>query len=156
VRGRLIFPVIAELRPFSGAVVEDPDFKEPMRQAVGDDDGAGQALATCGPSISLPCQVEPDEVAALNMQPNGDTPRSHVHLVFHQGDLAGKPAPKVRDRLMCLRSKRGAVLADFGAAGGLIAVEARPLSFGLSRGNSVANLLRVTFRDRSQGVRRGA
>ncbi len=153
--GRLIFPVMAEIAPFVGAADEDPDFKEPVRRS---DclDGPGQAASSEGASYRLPCQVEADEVDALNMQPHGDAPRSLVHLVFHHRDLRNGSTPKVRDRLIALWSKRGAVLMQFAASPGVYATEARPLSFGLSRSNAVANHLRVTFRDRSTTVRRGA
>jgi hypothetical protein len=150
--GRLISPVLAHLAPFVGASAEDPDFKEPRRFG---NEGPGVPACTEGAPLRLPCQVEPDEVEALRMEANGETPRSRLHLVFHRRDIRRLGvAPKVRDRLVALTTLRGEPITEFPNPPGLFATEARPLSFGLSRTCATANLLRVTFEDRPQGARR--
>lgn len=154
-RGRLISSVLAEIQPFVTTVAQDPDFKEPCL-VHSSDDAAGQTPPTAGEPFRLPCQVEPDEMGALNMLANGDAPRTKLNLIFHARDIrAANAMPKRRDRLLALYSKRGELLLDASASAPLHAVEVRPISFGLGR-NCVANLLRVTFRERAQGVRRGA
>ena len=150
--GRLIFPVLAELCPFEEAL-EDPDFKEPVRIQK-EADGPGTRAKSTGAPYRLPCQVEPEEYAALNMQANGDAPRTQMHLIFHVRSLRGARPPQVRDRLAGLYTLRGSPLTASEATPELYATEVRPLSYGLNRGASEANLLRVTFRDRSEGVRR--
>lgn len=151
-RGRLIFPVLAEICPFVPAL-EDPEFKEPMRHAAGID-GPSVSSITDGAAWRVPCQVEPMETEALDMHANGNAPRTQMALIFHQIDLARARTPKVGDRLSGLFSLHGHSLHRYANPPGLFAVEARPLSYGLGRGVSEANLLRVLFVDRSQAVRR--
>lgn len=154
-RGGLIFPVWAEIAPFTGAVAEDPDFHEPTRLET--PDGLGQAAPTHGPSYRLPCQVEMDAGGATNMQPNGDAPRHLMHLVFLQSDLTKFGiAPKPRDFLLAIYSRQGELLQSYQDGPQLMATEAKPLGFGLFRGRTKLNLLRVTFQDRNRGVRRAA
>ena len=150
--GRLISPVLAHLAPFVPAAAEDPDFREPRRVGT---EGPGVPAGTEGPMITLPCQVEPDEVEAMHLAANGNAPRTRLHLVFHRRDMqrAGV-TPQVRDRLVALTTLRGAPIRAFASPPGLFAIEARPLSFGLSRRSAAANLLRVTFQERSQAAGR--
>jgi hypothetical protein len=146
-RGGLIFPVMAEILPFVGSEDVDTDFKEPLRS--GDHEGA------YGKSYLVACQVEPDVADAIAMQPNGDDPANRLHLVFnHPNRGKAGPAPQPRDRLLALRSMRGELLQDFESCESLYACEVVPLSFGLFRGRSKVNLLRVAFQSRSHAVRR--
>ena len=97
-RGRLIFPFIAELHRLdtqamalgdAGAGVPpgyDDDFKEPILVDT-DDDGVGEPFRREHPPVRVPCQVEPEAFEALRMATSGNTPRSSFDLIFHFRDL---------------------------------------------------------------------
>ena len=99
-RGRLIFPFLAELRRLDTAAMAstdpdgagpltggfDPDFKEPVL-VDRDGDGIAERERTELPAIRVPCQVEPKVFEDLRMLASGDSPRSDISLVFHFKDL---------------------------------------------------------------------
>ena len=69
-RGRLIFPFIAELCRFTGTHDEDPDFKEPLR-VDRDNDGLGTPPKLEASALRIPCQVDSDVLEAVRMSPTG-------------------------------------------------------------------------------------
>ncbi len=143
--GGIIFPVMAEIRPFVGALQVDADFKEPVRSA---EDGHGKPYLVV-------CQVEPKIDDAMSMQPNGDDPVCRVALILNRStNGANLHTPKPRDRLVALYSMGGKLLQDFRMYNGLYATEAVPIALGEFRGRSKGNLLRVAFQSRSHAVRR--
>lgn len=160
-RGRLVFPVIAELRRLDAAAMTaaspavDPDFDEPHRAAPG-------ALVRVElPPLRLPCQVESGLERALAPSAAGDVPRFRIALVFHFRDLeradlveplTGVARLAVGDRLAALYDQQGALVEMFPNPPGYFATAATPLSYGLGA-NPRANLLLVEFADRPQGLR---
>ena len=99
-RGRLIFPFLAELHRLDTAAMAtvdpdgvgaltggyDPDFKEPVLVDA-DDDGVAEPFRREHPPVRVFCQVEPEAFEALRMATSGNTPRSSFDLVFHFRDL---------------------------------------------------------------------
>ena len=99
-RGRLIFPFLAELYrldtqatatedpdgpgPLQGGY--DPDFKESVLVDL-DGDGIGAPIRKEHPPVHIPCQVEPQVFDELRMFASGNTPRSSIDLVFHFKNL---------------------------------------------------------------------
>jgi hypothetical protein len=177
-RGRLIFPFLAELvRLDTRATAEtdpdgagpldrgyDPDFKESVLVDT-NDDGVGERVRLEHPPVRLPCQVEPDAFDALRMLAAGNTPRSRIELVFHFTDLereglvdAGTGDALVRpgDRLAALYDTAGALVQAVRTPPGLYATEARPIGFGLDLAHPQRNLLLVSFGDRPLGTARAA
>jgi hypothetical protein len=161
-RGRLIFPLVAELRRLDDAAMAatatatvDPDFDEPRRTA------AGVPVRVELPPLRLPCQVEPDREHALAPSAAGDVPRFRIALVFHFRDLeradlieplTGVPRLAAGDRLAALYDRTDALVEMFPNPPGYFATAATPLSYGLGA-RPRPNLLLVTFVDRPQGLR---
>ena len=61
-RGRLIFPFIAELHRLDTQAMApdyDEDFKEPIPVDT-DDDGVGEPFRREHPPVRVPCQVDPE------------------------------------------------------------------------------------------------
>jgi hypothetical protein len=177
-RGRLIFPFLAELcrldteatavvdpdggGPLSGGY--DPDFREPVL-VDGDGDGLGLSARREHPPVRLPCQVEAKVFDALQMAATGNTPDSTIELLFHFRDLehrglvdaeSGQPLIHPGDRLAGLYDAAGSLVFTVTNPPGLFVREARPLGFGLGRSRPQRNLLLVTLEDRQQAARRFA
>ena len=171
-RGRLIFPFLAELHRLDTTAMAtvdpdgagpltsgyDEDFKEPVLVDA-DDDGVAEFLRCEYPPIRVPCQVEPDVVEALRMAPSGNAPRTAMDLVFHFRDLeklglvdaqSGEVFIRPGDRLGALYDVEGQLVQAVRTPPGLYVTEARPSGFGLHRRRPRRNLLVVTFRDRPQ------
>ena len=169
-RGRLIFPFLAELHRLdtrgtaeadpdgAGPLVAgyDPDFKESVL-VDGDDDGVGERLRAEHPAVRLPCQVEPEAFDALRMFAAGNSPKSRFELVFHFADLereglvdtaTGDALVRPGDRLGGLYDRAGELVQAIRTPPGLYATEARPIGFGLNLARPRRNLLLVTFGDR--------
>lgn len=82
-RGRLIFPFLAELHRLDTAAMAGPgpgphasgydaDFREPVLEDS--DDGLAEAFRREFPPVRVPCQVEPDAFESLRMTPSGNSP----------------------------------------------------------------------------------
>ena len=164
-RGRLIFPFLAELcRLDTDAMATeapgyDVDFKEPALLDT-DGDGAGETYRREHPPVRVPCQVEPQTIEALRMTPAGNTPQSSLDLVFHFKDLerlglidalTGEPLIRPSDRLSGLFDTEGNLVWAVRTPPGLYVTEARPAGFGLFRRRPRRNLLIVSFNDRPSG-----
>jgi len=70
-RGRLIFPFLAELHRLDTEAMApdyDPDFKEPVLIDA-DDDGVAEPFRREHPPVRVPCQVEPEAEAYCTLQP---------------------------------------------------------------------------------------
>lgn len=162
-RGRLIFPFLAELyRLDPGAMAGQPpgyddDFKEPAL-LDSDGDGVGNAFRRERPPVRLPCQVETETIEAMRMMPSGNAPQSRLELVFHFGDLerqglvdmaSGEALLRPGDRLGGLFDTDGELVWAVRTPPGLYVTEARPTGFGLSRRRPRRNLLVVSFSERS-------
>jgi hypothetical protein len=177
-RGRLIFPFLAELcrldsqatgnadpdgeGPLSGGY--DPDFQEPVL-VDSDDDGLGLSTRREHPPVRLPCQVEAKVFDELQMAAAGNTPDTTIELLFHFRDLehqglvdqeSGQALIHPGDRLAGLYDAAGTLVFTVTNPPGLFVREARPLGFGLGRSRPQRNLLLVTFEDRRQAARRFA
>jgi hypothetical protein len=169
-RGRLIFPFLAELHRLDTAAMAgvdpdgaglltggyDPDFKEPVLVDT-DDDGVAEPFRREHPPVRVPCQVEPEAFEALRMAASGNTPRSSFDLVFHFRDLerlglvdaaTGDALIRPSDRLGALYAQGGQLVQAVRTPPGLYVTEARPIGFGLYRRRPSRNLLLVSFQDR--------
>ena len=168
-RGRLIFPFLAELhRLDTRAMAEgvpslgvppayDDDFKEPILVDT-NDDGVGEAFRREIVAVRVPCQVEPEAFESLRMTPSGNAPRSSLELVFHFRDLerlglvdaaSGDALVRPSDRLGALYDLDGNLVQAVRTPPGLYVTEARPIGFGLARRRPQRNLLLVSFHDRA-------
>ena len=177
-RGRLIFPFLAELHRLDTAGTAttdpdgagpltsgyDPDFKEPVGVDT-DDDGVGEPVRIEHPAVRVPCQVEPKTFEELRMFAAGNSPRSRVELVFHFRDLeqlglvdapTGDALVRPGDRLGALYDKAGALVQAIRKPPGLYVSEARPIGFGLHHQRPSRNLLLVAFEDRQLAAGRAA
>jgi hypothetical protein len=168
-RGKLIFPFLAELHrldtvamagpgPGSHASGYDADFREPVLMDA-DDDGLAEAFRREFSPVRVPCQVEPDAFESLRMTSSGNSPRTSFELVFHFRDLerlglvdaaTGDALIRPSDRLGALYDVTGALVQAVRTPPGLYVTEARPTGFGLHRRRPRRNLLLVTFNDRPQ------
>ena len=177
-RGRLIFPFLAELfrldthamatldpdgpGPLEGGY--DPDFKEPVL-VDRDDDGIGERVRQEFPPVRVPCQVEPEVFEDLRMFASGNAPRSRINLVFHFKDLerfelvdeaSGDALIRTGDRLGAIHDIAGDLVQAIRTPPGLYVTEARPIGFGLNLAQPRRNLLLVSFEDRQPAAGRGA
>jgi hypothetical protein len=163
-RGRLIFPFLAELHRLdrAGTSQLDPDFKESVAVDT-DDDGIGDRARGEHPPVRVPCQVEAKTFEELRMFASGNSPRSRVELTFHFGDLErlGLVHAATGDALICPGDRLGALLDRTGrlvqtvrTPPGLYVTEARPIGFGLHRSRPRRNLLLVAFEDRQLAIGR--
>ncbi len=167
-RGRLIFPFLAELHRLDTAAMArgdassglgpgyDDDFKEPILVDA-DDDGVAEPFRREHAAVRIPCQVEPEAFEALRMATSGNTPRSSMDLVFHFRDLerlglvdtaTGDALIRPSDRLGALYAADGQLVQAVRTPPGLYVTEARPIGFGLNRRRPSRNLLLVSFQDR--------
>jgi len=176
VRGRLIFPFLAELHrldtlttatedpdgagPLEGGY--DPDFKESVLVDT-NDDGIGERIRREHPPVRVSCQVEPDSFDRLRMFASGNAPRSNIDLLFHYKNLermslvdpgTGDALIRPGDRLAALYDKAEALVQTVRTPPGLYVTEARPMGFGLNRARPRRNLLLVSFSDRQPAARR--
>ena len=177
-RGRLIFPFLAELRRLDTAAMAstdpdgagpltggfDPDFKEPVL-VDRDGDGVAERERTELPAIRVPCQVDPKVFENLRMLASGDSPRSDISLVFHFKDLermglvdgdTGDALLRPGDRLGALYDKAGELVQEVRTPPGLYVSEARPIGFGRNMARPRRNLLLVAFEDRKPAAGRSA
>ena len=177
-RGRLIFPFLAELFRLDTAAMAavdpdgpgpleggyDPDFKEPV-VVDQDDDGIGERVRQEHPPVRVPCQVDTKVFEELRMFASGNAPRSRIDLVFHFKDLermglvdgdTGDPLLRPGDRLGALYDKAGQLVQEVRTPPGLYVTEARPIGFGLNMARPRRNLLLVAFEDRQPAAGRAA
>ena len=177
-RGRLVFPFLAELSrldthamatvdPDGAGPLEagyDPDFKEPVL-VDRDDDGIGERVRAEHPPVRVPCQVDTKVFEELRMFASGNAPRSRLDLVFHFKDLerlglvdpgTGDALVRPGDRLGALYDKAGELVQAVRTPPGLYVTEARPSGFGLNMARPRRNLLIATFEDRQPAARRAA
>ncbi|MEO1339309.1 MAG: hypothetical protein AAFV29_26960 [Myxococcota bacterium] len=166
-RGRLIFPFIAEVfRLDAEAMAQsrgyDLDFKEPIGIDT-NNDGIGELVRREHPPVRLPCQVEPKTFEEQRVLAAGHSPRARIELIFHFRDLerralididTGAPLIRPIDRLGALYDKSGNLVQHVRTPPGLYMTEVRPMGFGLNRAHSQRNLLFVVFEDRQQAARR--
>jgi hypothetical protein len=168
-RGRLIFAFLAELHRLDTLATAttppgyDEDFKEPALVDTGD--AIGERIRREYPPVLLPCQVESETFEALQEFASGNSPRSHVRLVFHFLHLeraslvdaaTGDALVRVGDRLGAIFDSAGELVQRVRTPPGLYVTEARPTGFGLSMRRPRRNLLLVTFDDRVTAAPRGA
>ena len=169
-RGRLIFPFLAELRRLDTAAMAagdpdgpgplasgfDLDFKEPAL-VDRNGDGVAERERVELPPIRVPCQVEPKVFEDLRLLTSGDSPRSDLSLVFHFRDLerlglvdaaTGDALIRPNDRLAGLYDLGGLLVQAIRTPPGLFVTQAQPRGFGLGRGRPHRNLLLVTFEAR--------
>jgi hypothetical protein len=172
-RGRLLQMFIAELAQLDTAATgTDPDGAGPLTSGYDADFqetvllprpvGTGRDSRREKPPLHLPCQIEVQSFAALNELATGNSPRSHVVLVFHFRDLerqglvdpsTGDALLRVGDRLVAIRDRRTAeIVQTVRTPPGLYLTEPQP-EFGLG---GWRNLLIATFNERALGGQGGA
>jgi hypothetical protein len=150
-RGRLIFPFIAELHRLDTQAMAPVDYDAPpaattttsrSRSSSTPTTMASGALSSRAPPVRVPCQVEPEAFEALRMATSGNTPRSSFDLVFHFRDLerlglvdaaSGDALIRPSDRLGALYARDGQLVQAVRTPPGLYVTEARPIGFGLHR-----------------------
>lgn len=167
-RGRLIFAFLAELYRLDTLATAttppgyDADFKEPALLDTGD--ALGARVRGELPPVLVPCQVDSDAFDALQMFAAGNSPRSHLRLVFHFAHLerAGLVDPatgtaliRVGDRLGAIFDSAGELVQSVRTPPGLYVTEARPIGFGLFLPRPRRNLLLVSFDERDTAAPRG-
>jgi hypothetical protein len=164
-RGRLIFPLFADVRRVDrdamvlGAPDVDPDFHEPRILAAEPDDvGVRARRELLG--VRVPCQVEPESFEALSMVGAGNEPQSRVQLVLHFRDLEERGLVEpATGRALVLPGDR--VTGFYDGAGALVqqanlyVTEARPTGFGFGLLRPRRNLLLVVLEARAASVRGG-
>jgi hypothetical protein len=172
-RGRLLQPFLAELAQLDAATTAaDPDGAGPLTSGYDADfqetvllstaAGPGRDVRREKPPLHLPCQVEMQSFEALAELASGNSPRSHVVLVFHFRDLerldlvdrdTGNALLRVGDRLVAIRDRRtGELVQAVRTPPGLYLTEPQP-EFGLG---GRRNLLIATFAERALGGPGGA
>lgn len=170
-RGRLIFPFLAEIKQLDTTATDaapgpgpdppsgyDTDFRETVKVAQpGEQVGADARKEK--DAIRVKCQVAPESHDALQQFQSGAVPSSEINLTFHYRDLeraglvdsaTGEALLRANDRLVAIRDLRGELVQAIRTPPGLYALEIRPVSYGLGRKR---NLLMVRFEDREQGTR---
>lgn len=168
-RGRLIFPIIAEIFQIksrdgnlfqNGSKGFDDDFREPSLLDANVDGLAEHTRLEAAP-LYLPCQVEIVTSEQERGTALGSANRSELTLVFHVRDLeqqnlvdpnSGEIWLHIGDRLARLQDGRGNWTAC--TAHGLFATELKRTSYGLGQGQPSANLLLIKFQDRQPVVGR--
>lgn len=167
-RGRLINPLAAELAQLdTAATAADPDGPGPLTSGYDADFHETVLVPSAGergrdarrekPVIRVPCQIEVQAFDALTELATGNSPRSHLVLVFHFADLeqlglvdpaTGDALLRVGDRLVAIRDLRtGALVQAVRTPPGLYLTEPQP-QFGLG---GRRNLLLATFGERALG-----
>jgi hypothetical protein len=171
-RGRLQQVFLAELAQLdTAATAADPDGAAPLASGYDADfqetvllpsaAGPGRDARREKPPLHLPCQIEVQSFAAITELPTGNSPRSHLVLVFHFRDLerlglvhpnTGDALLRVGDRLVAIRDRRtGELVQAVRTPPGLYLTEAQP-EFGLG---GRRNLLIATFGERALGGQGG-
>ncbi len=178
-RGRLIYPILAELAQLDTVATEalDPDGAGPLTSGYddefredliidpgGDSSDRGVTARQEKTPIQLRCQYEEDTATGtaerMAMMQSGDAPKSLVRLVFAMKDLErlgmidpkGQPTIRKNDRLIRTLTTGGVEIEVYENPPGLYVTEVQSRSFGLSTSNATRNLLLVTFEDRAQSV----
>jgi hypothetical protein len=138
----------------------DADFQETV--LVPSSGGRGRDACREKPPIRVPCQVEIQVFDQLSEIATGNSPRSHLVLVFHFADLehlglvdpiTGDALLRSGDRLVAIRDLRtGELVQAIRTSPGLYLTEAQPQSFGLG---ARRNLLLATFGERALGPQGG-
>ncbi|HEX7840494.1 MAG TPA: hypothetical protein VF469_23610 [Kofleriaceae bacterium] len=167
-RGRLINPLAAELAQLdTAATAADPDGPGPLTSGYDADFHETVLVPSVGgprrdarrekPPIRVPCQIEVQAFGELAELATGNSPRSHLVLVFHFADLeqlglvdpaTGDVFLRVGDRLVAIRDLRtGALVQAVRTPPGLYLTEPQP-QFGLG---GRRNLLLATFGERALG-----
>jgi hypothetical protein len=171
VRGRLIDPFLAEIAQLDTAATAgdpdgpgpltsgyDPDFKETV--VVPDSTGHGHDARREKPLIQVPCQVEVTNFGELQELLGGNSPKSHLVLVFHFQDLeqmglvdpgTGEALLRVGDRLVAIRDfNTGELVQAIRTPPGLYITESQSQGFGLGLRR---NLLFAIFDERALGAK---
>ncbi len=173
-RGRLINPFLAEIAQLDTvATAEDPDSAGPLTSGydpdfketvlVPDTGWRGHDARREKPLIRLPCQIEVQSFGELQELLTGNSPRSHLVLVFHFEDLermdlvdpgSGDALLRVDDRLVSIRDYHtGELVQAVRTPPGLYITEVQPQSFGLGLKR---NLLFAVFNERALGPKGAA
>lgn len=175
-RGRLIFPMLAEifrldtvateaLTPppdtHGGATGMDKEFRVPVLQESDPTDKVGTVGREEKVAIKVPVQVEqPGEFEQQNQSPAGNIPDSNLVLVFHIQDLEdlslmgadGMPNIRVNSRLARIFDSKNPtrVIWTPTKLPGLYLTEIKPDSFGLD--GLDRNLFISMWNDRAVGA----
>jgi hypothetical protein len=172
VRGRLLQAFAAELAQLdTAATAADPDGPGPLTSGydadfqetvlVPSEGPRGRDARREKPVTRVPCQIEVQSFGELAELTAGNSPRSHLVLVFHFADLerlglvdptTGDALLRVGDRLVAIRDLRtDALVQAVRTPPGLYLTEPQP-QFGLG---GRRNLLLATFGERALGPQGG-
>jgi len=164
-RGRLIFPFLAELRRLDTHAMStqtpgyDEDFKEPALLDT-DGDGAGDAYRQAHAPARVPRRAGPLNCETRPRLDGGVSPAASIGLASMVKDLeqrglvdasSGEALIRNSDRLSGLFDTEGTLVWSVRTPPGLYVTEARPAGFGLFRRRPRRNLLIVSFADRPAG-----
>lgn len=157
-RGRLLFPLLAELQQLDTDATRAAGGYDPAWRTVTvtyAPDGTRTTNERYKTAIRLPCQIEPSRDNAQNSTPAGNIPASSIVLIFHFADLEraslidpnGDPLLRVNDKFIALYTMNGGFVRRMNPE--LYATEI--LSGGLGLGGT-RNLAVVTFKNTPQGI----
>lgn len=157
-RGRLIWPMLAEISPISTSGTEAAgNYDHRLREPVADTQG--RTAPTYGTAYRLPCQVETegDRHEQLRMMGAGDSPEMQLKLLFHfqtledEGRLDADGYATIRkgDRLDAIYTLDEVLVQRFTRIP-IFVTEPQPRSHGLS--SRLRNLLLVTFSSREKST----
>lgn len=157
-RGRLIFPVYAEIAMLDTEANlsvgnYDPDFRE--TRVVDSGDGIGTELKATSLPVRIPCQIEDSSWGLQDQTFSGNAPGYLLTLVMHFSYLEkhglvlanGEPKIKVGDQLIAIYDGRGLLVQYAPGNPPLFANEVRPILNGLG---SRRNLLISQWADREK------
>jgi hypothetical protein len=166
VRGRLIFPFVAEFYQLDTAATAasptgtslvsgfDPDFRTPLKVVQSSTDQIGITTRVESGPVLIPVQIEPAMLDKLQMMTSGESPESRVSMIAHYRDLEslglvdsdGRPTIRKRDRLARILTVRNELVEVLNPALYVVECQNRGYGFGESR-----NLLMIMLeqRDRS-------
>lgn len=150
-RGRLIFPVLADIYRLDLAAVDAAGGFDPVYREIKSTSTRVEMAV-----VRIPIQFEPNALRRLHMFPDGDGSHGRVVGVMHFADLEARSLVhattgvcliKKGDRLGALRRLDGTLIETIENPTGAFVTEALPIT-GLA---GERNLLQVTFESRDPG-----
>ena len=158
-RGRLIRPLLVEIKPIDTAATEaldgyDHDFREPTTDTDGKDG------TRFGESYRLHAQFQTERrpVDEMVTSPAGNDPNLILHTLFHYQELEdegrvdddGKATIRLNDRLIAIFDEDGDLIRNY-EDDEMVAVQIKDRSHGLNS-QPRRNLLRVRWEARRQSL----
>jgi hypothetical protein len=172
-RGRLIFPFVAEIMPLDtvatkadpdgGGVLTsgyDEDFRTTIKILETPTDQTGKSSRVEGAPILIRTQIEVEQQERLQMMLSGDSPEGRFRLIFHYKDFErlglldsdNKPTIKKGDRLSRLLDTKGNLVEVIPDPPGLYVHQVMSRGWGLGGTNPTRNLIFIDFEERATSV----